>query len=109
MVQLVCRPYTQVRQTICMSGPEQTSSRVSSGFALLRIVHCTNYKFVLNYISHNLTPWSFWLKVYKDWKIGLGKCSKHTHLHHLDVIGKDFWERMCMCMCMMSFDICPLI
>ena len=36
MVRLVFRPYTQVRRTICTSVPLRASTRVSSGFALLR-------------------------------------------------------------------------
>ena len=36
MVRLVFRPYTQVWRSICTSEPLRTSTRVSSGFALLR-------------------------------------------------------------------------
>jgi hypothetical protein len=36
MVRLVFRPYTQVRRTICTSVSLRASTRVSSGFALLR-------------------------------------------------------------------------
>lgn len=36
MVRLVFRPYTQVRRTICTSVSWRASTRVSSGFALLR-------------------------------------------------------------------------
>lgn len=36
MVRLVFRPYTQVRRTICTSVSRRASTRVSSGFALLR-------------------------------------------------------------------------
>jgi hypothetical protein len=36
MVRLVFRPYTQVRRLICTSKPLRTSTRVSSGFVLLR-------------------------------------------------------------------------
>jgi len=36
MVRLVFRPYTQVRRSICTSEPLRTSTRVSSGFILLR-------------------------------------------------------------------------
>ena len=36
MVRLVFRPYTQVRKAICTSAHLRTSTRVSSGFALLR-------------------------------------------------------------------------
>ena len=36
MVRLVFRPYTQVRRAICTSAPLRASTRVSSGFALLR-------------------------------------------------------------------------
>src|SRR5437868_4277718 len=36
MVRLVFRPYTQVRRTICTSVSLRTSTRVSSGFILLR-------------------------------------------------------------------------
>ena len=36
MVRLVFRPYTQVRRTICTSVSMRASTRVSSGFALLR-------------------------------------------------------------------------
>ena len=36
MVRLVFRPYTQVRRTICTSAPLRASTRVSSGFTLLR-------------------------------------------------------------------------
>ena len=36
MVRLVFRPYTQVRRSICTSEPLRTSTRVSSGFVLLR-------------------------------------------------------------------------
>ena len=36
MVRLVFRPYTQVRRTICTSVSLRSSTRVSSGFALLR-------------------------------------------------------------------------
>ena len=36
MVRLVFRPYTQVLRSICTSEPLRASTRVSSGFALLR-------------------------------------------------------------------------
>ena len=36
MVRLVFRPYTQIRRTICTSVSLRTSTRVSSGFVLLR-------------------------------------------------------------------------
>src|SRR3569623_2159197 len=36
MVRLVFRPYTQVRRSICTSEALRTSTRVSSGFILLR-------------------------------------------------------------------------
>ena len=36
MVRLVFRPYTQVRKAICTSAHLRASTRVSSGFALLR-------------------------------------------------------------------------
>ena len=36
MVRLVFRPYTQVGRAICTSAPLRASTRVSSGFALLR-------------------------------------------------------------------------
>lgn len=36
MVRLVFRPYTQVRRTICTSVSLRASTRVSSGFTLLR-------------------------------------------------------------------------
>ena len=36
MVRLVFRPYTQVRRSICTSEPLRASTRVSSGFTLLR-------------------------------------------------------------------------
>uniref|UniRef100_A0A8R1EHA5 Uncharacterized protein n=1 Tax=Caenorhabditis japonica TaxID=281687 RepID=A0A8R1EHA5_CAEJA len=36
MVRLVFRPYTQVYRSICTSEPIRTSTRVSSGFILLR-------------------------------------------------------------------------
>ena len=36
MVRLVFRPYTQVRRSICTSESLRTSTRVSSGFVLLR-------------------------------------------------------------------------
>ena len=36
MVRLVFRPYTQVRRTICTSVTLRASTRVSSGFTLLR-------------------------------------------------------------------------
>jgi len=36
MVRLVFRPYTQIRRTICTSVSLRTSTRVSSGFILLR-------------------------------------------------------------------------
>jgi len=36
MVRLVFRPYTQVRRAICTSAPLRASTRVSSGFTLLR-------------------------------------------------------------------------
>ena len=36
MVRLVFRPYTQIRRSICTSEPLRASTRVSSGFALLR-------------------------------------------------------------------------
>ena len=36
MVRLVIRPYTQVRKAICTSAHLRASTRVSSGFALLR-------------------------------------------------------------------------
>ena len=36
MVRLVFRPYTQVRRTICTSVTLRPSTRVSSGFALLK-------------------------------------------------------------------------
>ena len=36
MVRLVFRPYTQVRRTICTSVSLRASTRVSSGFALLK-------------------------------------------------------------------------
>ncbi|XP_003367735.1 conserved hypothetical protein, partial [Trichinella spiralis] len=36
MVRLVFRPYTQVRRVICTSTPLRTSTRVSSGFILLK-------------------------------------------------------------------------
>ena len=36
MVRLVFRPYTRVRRAICTSAPLRASTRVSSGFALLR-------------------------------------------------------------------------
>ena len=39
MVRLVFRPYTQVTRSICTSEPLRASTRVSSGFALLSIVH----------------------------------------------------------------------
>ena len=36
MVRLVFRPYTQVKRSICTSEPLRTSTRVSSGFILLK-------------------------------------------------------------------------
>ena len=36
MVRLVFRPYTQIRRSICTSESLRASTRVSSGFALLR-------------------------------------------------------------------------
>ncbi|VDN58974.1 unnamed protein product [Dracunculus medinensis] len=36
MVRLVFRPYTRVGRSICTSEPLRTSTRVSSGFILLR-------------------------------------------------------------------------
>ena len=36
MVRLVFRPYTQIRRSICTSEPLRASTRVSSGFTLLR-------------------------------------------------------------------------
>ncbi|XP_003368605.1 conserved hypothetical protein [Trichinella spiralis] len=36
MVRLVFPPYTQVRRVICTSTPLRTSTRVSSGFILLK-------------------------------------------------------------------------
>ena len=36
MVRLVFRPYAQVKRSICTSEPLQTSTRVSSGFLLLK-------------------------------------------------------------------------
>ena len=56
MVRLVFRPYTQVRRTICTSVSLRASTRVSSGFTLLRY---SSPSFGSQHIySHsNLSPW----------------------------------------------------
>ncbi|KRX52173.1 hypothetical protein T03_14741 [Trichinella britovi] len=52
MVRLVFRPYTQVRRVICTSTPLRTSTRVSSGFILLKHM-CTLRNRLIDNCSSN--------------------------------------------------------
>ena len=66
MVRLVFRPYTQVRRSICTSEPLRTSTRVSSGFILLR--H-SSPSFGSQYVRSTSTPLQ---------AIGMGLCCAAT-------------------------------